>query len=198
MSQTSRNTENIANYKEKLGFSRNIDNLALIESISKSEWLLGSTIAALKDKLYVVSFEDNGILFMGVNKLYQFNGDHKFIEFNQFGTVEYKKTKWFNSRLVLNGEKLTITSLDGSRDEFLMYTFIAIIGWVKNDLINVHHKIDSYPSLNEKMTSKKEQTDHIENNFSSIQELRELKSLLDEDIITEEEFKTKKKQILDI
>lgn len=189
--------EDIAAKKVSLGYSDDTSRLAYIEASNKLEYLIGGWNALL-NKMYVISFEDDGLLFMGINPLNKFTDNDKFIPISQLGVISYQKSKLINGRLMFNGEKLVINSIDGKATEHIMYTSLALAKWVKNDLANVHAAIDSYPTLKERMDAQSatnEFTTTTDNN-DKFADLRELKSLLDDGIITQEDFDKKKADIL--
>lgn len=189
--------EDIAAKKVSLGYSDDTSRLAYIEASNKLEYLIGGWNALL-NKMYVISFEDDGLLFMGINPLNKFTDNDKFIPISQLGVISYQKSKLINGRLMFNGEKLVINSIDGKATEHIMYTSLALAKWVKNDLTNVHAAIDSYPTLKERMDAQSatnEFTTTTDNN-DKFADLRELKSLLDDGIITQEDFDKKKADIL--
>lgn len=189
--------EDIAAKKVSLGYSDDTSRLAYIEASNKLEYLIGGWNALL-NKMYVISFEDDGLLFMGINPLNKFTDNDKFIPISQLGVISYQKSKLINGRLMFNGEKLVINSIDGKATEHIMYTSLALAKWVKNDLANVHAAIDNYPTLKERMDAQSatnEFTTTTDNN-DKFADLRELKSLLDDGIITQEDFDKKKADIL--
>lgn len=145
--------EDIAAKKVSLGYSGDTSRLAYVETSNKLEYLIGGWNALL-NKIYVISFEEDGLLFMGINMVNQFTDNDKFIPLSDLGVISYKKSKFINGRLMFNGEKLVINSADGKSTEHIMYTFLAIAKWVKNDLPNVHSAINNYPTLKERMDAK--------------------------------------------
>ncbi len=187
--------EDIAAKKVSLGYSGDTSRLAYVETSNKLEYLIGGWNALL-NKMYVISFEDDGLLFMGINPLNKFTDNDKFIPISQLGVISYQKSKLINGRLMFNGEKLVINSADGKSTEHIMYTFLAIAKWVKNDLPNVHAAINNYPTLKERMDAKNTKPEIKSSSNSNLADLRELKSLLDDGIITQEDFDKKKADIL--
>lgn len=187
--------EDIAAKKVSLGYSGDTSCLAYVETSNKLEYLIGGWNALL-NKIYVISFEEDGLLFMGINMVNQFTDNDKFIPLSDLGVISYKKSKFINGRLMFNGEKLVINSADGKSTEHIMYTFLAIAKWVKNDLPNVHAAINNYPTLKERMDEKNTQPAIKSSSNSNLSDLRELKSLLDDGIITQEDFDKKKADIL--
>ncbi|WP_270310871.1 SHOCT domain-containing protein [Weissella cibaria] len=187
--------EDIAAKKVSLGYSGDTSRLAYVETSNKLEYLIGGWNALL-NKIYVISFEEDGLLFMGINMVNQFTDNDKFIPLSDLGVISYKKSKFINGRLMFNGEKLVINSADGKSTEHIMYTFLAIAKWVKNDLPNVHSAINNYPTLKERMDAKNTQPEIKSSSNSNFAELRELKSLLDDEIITQDDFDKKKAEIL--
>ncbi|WP_238142515.1 SHOCT domain-containing protein [Weissella confusa] len=187
--------EDIAAKKVSLGYSGNTSRLAYVETSNKLEYLIGGWNALL-NKIYVISFEEDGLLFMGINMVNQFTDNDKFIPLSDLGVISYKKSKFINGRLMFNGEKLVINSADGKSTEHIMYTFLAIAKWVKNDLPNVHAAINNYPTLKERMDAKNTKPEIKSSSNSNLADLRELKSLLDDGIITQEDFDKKKADIL--
>ena len=187
--------EDIAAKKVSLGYSGDTSRLAYVETSNKFEYLIGGWNALL-NKIYVISFEEDGLLFMGINMVNQFTDNDKFIPLSDLGVISYKKSKFINGRLMFNGEKLVINSADGKSTEHIMYTFLAIAKWVKNDLPNVHAAINNYPTLKERMDAKNTKPEIKSSSNSNLADLRELKSLLDDGIITQEDFDKKKADIL--
>lgn len=187
--------EDIAAKKVSLGYSGDTSRLAYVETSNKLEYLIGGWNALL-NKIYVISFEEDGLLFMGINMVNQFTDNDKFIPLSDLGVISYKKSKFINGRLMFNGEKLVINSADGKSTEHIMYTFLAIAKWVKNDLPNVHAAINNYPTLKERMDAKNTKSEIKSSSNSNLADLRELKSLLDDGIITQEDFDKKKADIL--
>lgn len=187
--------EDIAAKKVSLGYSGDTSRLAYVETSNKLEYLIGGWNALL-NKIYVISFEEDGLLFMGINMVNQFTDNDKFIPLSDLGVISYKKSKFINGRLMFNGEKLVINSADGKSTEHIMYTFLAIAKWVKNDLPNVHAAINNYPTLKERMDAKNNKPEIKSSSNSNLADLRELKSLLDDGIITQADFDKKKADIL--
>lgn len=187
--------EDIAAKKVSLGYSGDTSRLAYVETSNKLEYLIGGWNALL-NKIYVISFEEDGLLFMGINMVNQFTDNDKFIPLSDLGVISYKKSKFINGRLMFNGEKLVINSADGKSTEHIMYTFLAIAKWVKNDLPNVHAAINNYPTLKERIDAKNTQPEIKSSSNSNLSDLRELKALLDDGIITQEDFDKKKADIL--
>lgn len=187
--------EDIAAKKVSLGYSGDTSRLAYVETSNKLEYLIGGWNALL-NKIYVISFEEDGLLFMGINMVNEFTDNDKFIPLSDLGVISYKKSKFINGRLMFNGEKLVINSADGKSTEHIMYTFLAIAKWVKNDLPNVHAAINNYPTLKERMDAKNTKPEIKSSSNSNLADLRELKSLLDDGIITQEDFDKKKADIL--
>ena len=187
--------EDIAAKKVSLGYSGDTSRLAYVETSNKLEYLIGGWNALL-NKIYVISFEEDGLLFMGINMVNQFTDNDKFIPLSDLGVISYKKSKFINGRLMFNGEKLVINSADGKSTEHIMYTFLSIAKWVKNDLPNVHSAINNYPTLKERMDAKNTQPETKASSNSNLADLRELKSLLDDGIITQDDFDRKKAELL--
>lgn len=187
--------EDIAAKKVSLGYSGDTSRLAYVETSNKLEYLIGGWNALL-NKIYVISFEEDGLLFMGINMVNQFTDNDKFIPLSDLGVISYKKSKFINGRLMFNGEKLVINSADGKSTEHIMYTFLAIAKWVKNDSPNVHSAINNYPTLKERMDAKNTQPEIKSSSNSNLADLRELKSLLDDGIITQDDFDRKKAELL--
>lgn len=187
--------EDIAAKKVSLGYSGDTSRLAYVETSNKLEYLIGGWNALL-NKIYVISFEEDGLLFMGINMVNQFTDNDKFIPLSDLGVISCKKSKFINGRLMFNGEKLVINSADGKSTEHIMYTFLAIAKWVKNDLPNVHAAINNYPTLKERMDAKNTQPEIKSSSNSNLADLRELKSLLDDGIITQDDFDRKKAELL--
>ncbi|RRG09836.1 MAG: SHOCT domain-containing protein [Lactobacillus sp.] len=189
------NIENIKNKKISLGFPENTDNLAYVETLSSLNWL-SVDLAVLTDKTYIISFEENGLLFMGISKLFHFTGNDKFIPLSEFGAIEFKKQKLFKGRIMMNGMKMSISDFEskGKNADYILYTMLLQASWIKQDLQNVQTVASKYPSLFEK--NQKSAIDLKSSELDTGEELRKLKTLLDDGIITQEDFDAKKKQLL--
>lgn len=190
------NLDNIIAKKKQLGFSETTDNLAYLETLSNLGWL-SVDLAALTDSMFIASFEDNGILFMGISKFNHFTDHDKFMPFDRFDTVSFKKQRMFKGRMMLNGMKLTISNFDksGKDSEYIAYTFLALASWIKDDLQNVIKITAEYPKLADRVYENKNESQSKE---STTDQLREYKALLDDGIITQDEFDEKKKQLLNL
>lgn len=184
----------IAEHKRSLGFSDRVDNLALLEKISTSSTLFGPMASMIsKDKYFLSSFEPNGILFMGYNSVSgNFTGNDYLLPISDFSTVTFKKSKLIAGRLLFNAEKMSITDTHGTTSDYIYSFYYAGTDWIKGTKDKVHEIAASYPKLAQKSDSS------VGTNADSIQDLRELKALLDDGILTQEEFDAKKKQILNL
>ncbi|MFL4498500.1 hypothetical protein [Weissella sp. MSCH1] len=88
---------NIAAKKVSLGYSDDTSRLAYVQVSNKMEYLIGGWNALL-NKIYIISFEDDGLLFMGVGLTNQFTDNDKFIPIDQLGAISYKKSFMINVR----------------------------------------------------------------------------------------------------
>ncbi|MHC9532600.1 SHOCT domain-containing protein [Dellaglioa sp. L3N] len=192
----------VVEYKIKLGFSSIKNNFIIAETTGKSEWILGSAIKSLIDKFYIISFESDGLLFIGLTKLYKFSGNDMFISLNDFTNIDLKKSRLINGRLVFNAQKMTISMKNEKNREFLVYTYIISIPWLKENIKQSKILLSTYIG---KSTTKKSELNLVLHSImtnqptSNIQDdIRSYKSLLDDGIISEEEFNAKKKEPLNL
>lgn len=176
---------------KKLGYPDDPSTSVYIESVSGIKALLGS-YAALSDRYYIASFQNNGILFMGLNLMRHFNGTHHFVSYEDVGGVEISKAKFINGRLLFNADRMEITDSNGKKATYICYTFMAGEGFWKDNIQNVQRMVDSWPAMSER----KAQPTAAQQSSTVADQLREMKSLLDDGVITQDDFDAKKKELL--
>ena len=185
--------DGIKKYKEELGYDPNPSNTLLVEKLGlKSFWL-----GPLTSKYYVISFETDGLLFMGCDLLYKWTGSNFFIPIDEISNLTLKKSYFINGRLMFNASKFSFNSIkDSKNNDFLCYDYILPKPFVKENRSNVEKVIANYPSMAErrKLAEAKKQ----KQSTSNLDELAKLKKLLNDSAITQEEYDAKKKQLLDL
>lgn len=182
------NASTVKKHKLELGYSKNTDNYIMVEKIGiKSFWL-----GPLSSKEYIVTFEDDGLLFMGRTAIGTWTDSNYFIPIEELGNIILKKSYFINGRLLFNGYKFNLTRLSDNKEaRFICYSNI-----LNDNVSNALKKLSSYPSMakrQELMKVKREQS-----STSNLDELAKLKKLLDDEAITQEEYDAKKKQLLDL
>lgn len=190
----------ISEMKQKLGYSDDTSTTLYIESISGIKGLLGN-YAALTDKYYIASIEKDGILFMTLNLMRHFTGASHFLSYAEISNVEFKKSKMINGRLMLNGMKMSIFDNNGGAANYICYTMMAGEKWWKQNIADAQSAISAWPPMKERTaapTQPVSPTAPADNPaFQTVaDQIRDMKSLLDEGIITQEEFDAKKKALL--
>lgn len=180
---------------EKLGYNPDASTSLYIETAGGIANSLLGNLSVLKNKFFIASFQPTGILFIGLNKFDHFNGTSHFTPLSEIGEVSISKVKFINGRLLLNAEKLEIADASGNKSKYICYTFLARQNW-KPNIENVKQFVTKWPSIAERQATpeiaKQPQTE------DATDQLRKYKSLLDDGVISEEEFNAKKKQLLNL
>ena len=101
------NAADIAAKKQELGYPADTTNVAYIEANHKLEDVIGA-FNAFTGKNFVISFEENGLLFMGLTPLNQFNGTDKFVALSEIGAIAHTDEAVFNGRFVTDSETLVL------------------------------------------------------------------------------------------
>lgn len=176
---------------KKLGYPDDPSTSVYIESVSGIKALLGS-YAALSDRYYIASFQNNGILFIGLNLVRHFNGTHHFVSYEDVGGVVITKTKFINGRLLMNAARLEITDSNSKKATYICWTYVLGESFWKDNIQNVQRVVDAWPAMSERKT----QPTAAQQSSSVADQLRDMKSLLDDGVITQEDFDAKKKELL--
>lgn len=137
------NAADIAAKKQELGYPADTTNVAYIEANHKLEDVIGA-FNAFTGRNFVISFEENGLLFMGLTPLNQFNGTDKFVALSEIGTIAHTDEAVFNGRFVTDSETLVLDSLHGDHTENRLYTTSTLADWVAENVANVNAIIDGY------------------------------------------------------
>lgn len=184
---------------QSLGYNNDPSTSVYIESAGGLVKNLLGNLSVLSDKYYVASFQNDGILFMGLNMLRKFNGTQHFVPLSELGEVTFTKTKFMNGRLLLNAMKLEIADSNGGKAPYICYTFMAGEKFWKENIQNAKQVVAEWPTIAQrKRTPADSRVESAQHSDDFNDQLRKLKSLLDDGVLTQEEFDTKKKQILGI
>ncbi|ETA73470.1 SHOCT domain-containing protein [Ligilactobacillus equi] len=184
--------EDIKAKKKALGYSEDISRIAYVEASTKMNELVLGAYGALFKGLHILSFEDNGILFMGINALNNWNESDFFLPASEIQSISFRKKYIFGLRLFFNAHELVITKKgETSSARYICYTTMLGKSFLSDSIPNIEKTILSYPKLAEV------QTNQNSGSFeSNLDKLSKLKKLLDSDAITQEEFDEKKKELL--
>ncbi|OYR95081.1 SHOCT domain-containing protein [Lactobacillus taiwanensis] len=187
------NLKSIQQHKEELGYDGNPNNSLLVEKVGLKTFMFGP----LTSKYYVVSFEQDGLLFMGCNITYAWTNSNFFIPIYKVGNLSLEKAHMINGRLLFNAHKFILSELDGDSSTFIAYDYIVGKSWLKKNINNIKQTISSYPSMEERYRLANSNTTNASSQPNSLDQIAKLKQLLDADAITREEFDEKKKELLD-
>lgn len=188
--------------------SKKLDTL--IEKSNKPE-----KMKKIIDQLHDCGFSDSYMTGRELKKLPDLIGDNETIKYAASGFYDENSSSVLivvtNKRVLLENKKL----LFGSQNSEIPLTMINNVSY-NSGLIMAKvfitsgtktHEITSVPkALVEGLTKtirveserERNQSQSSNQNNDDIDELRKLKKLVDENVITEEEFEAKKKQILDL
>lgn len=187
------NLESIQQHKRELGYDDNPHNSLLVKKVGLKSFMLGPLVS----KYYVVSFEKDGLLFMGCNAAYVWTNSNFFIPIYKIGNLSLQKSLLINGRLIFNAHKFILGELDGNESTFIAYDYIVGKGWLKENIANIKKVTSSYPTMEERYKMAKSPTPTSTPN-SNLDQIAQLKRLLDDDAITKEEFEAKKKELLNL
>lgn len=196
----------ISSHKLNLGYEGNINNIALVEKAS----ILGSlaySATLFIDTLFILSFEKKGLLFMGVDKLYNLTGNDFLISFTDVKELTLNKAFFIKGRLFFNAEKLSLSTINGENYTFNLFTYVLGNPWIKENLSNIHELALNYPNYNEKHydisgvspvkpmklhtysdSSVKEEKNESLDVHDIAYKLIEYKKLYDDNLITKDDF----------
>lgn len=79
--------ERISEYKQEMGFPGKVDNVLYIQNNYMKKMLLIGALATLNNKMMFVSFEEQGILFVGYDLVGHFNGVNTFVPNNEIQEI---------------------------------------------------------------------------------------------------------------
>lgn len=187
------NLKSIQQHKKQLGYDDNPNNSLLVEKVGLKTFMLGPLVS----KYYVVSFEKDGLLFMGCNVTYNWTNSNFFVPIYKIGNLSLQKAHMINGRLLFNAHKFMLSELDGAESTFIAYDYIVGKSWLKTNIANVKQMISSYPTMEERYQMANNATTNTSSENDELDQIAKLKKLLDADAITQEEFESKKKEILD-
>jgi len=84
------NLENIKRYREALGYTSTDNPVVYGYMLDTGLTLLIGVAGVLATKYYMISFEDDGILFLGLDITSHFTGENAFIKFTDLEKVTFK------------------------------------------------------------------------------------------------------------
>ncbi|EHO50738.1 zinc ribbon domain-containing protein [Lentilactobacillus kisonensis] len=83
------NLDNLNAYRRQLGYPRT-DNICVYGYFfSTGAIVLLGPIGALTSKYYMISFEKDGILFLGIGMTQHFNGQNSFVNFSDISSIKF-------------------------------------------------------------------------------------------------------------
>ena len=128
-------TDRVIAYKRAMGIEPTADNVVVAESANMGRMLISTAYAAMTDKWFVLSFEKDGVLFMGINKLSRFNGKNIFIPKESISEMDYK-----NSVL----RKVFSFKTDGRKNKYYLSPFLLTCDFQKKNMENLDSFIAQY------------------------------------------------------
>lgn len=128
-------TDRVIAYKRLMGIEPKADNVVVAESANMGRMLISTAYAAMTDKWFVLSFEKDGVLFMGINKLSRFNGKNIFIPKESISEMDYK-----NSVL----RKVFSFKTDGRKNKYYLSPFLLTCDFQKKNMENLDSFIAQY------------------------------------------------------
>lgn len=178
--------------RKELGYNDDISRTLYVESLKKTGWVLGA-YAGLFNKYYAISFEKDGLLFMGMNITSQFTDNDFFLPLSKLQTVNIKKARLIEGNLSFNTSLLTLVNMDGEKQDYKVYDWtVGKSGWMKEYRSNAENMIEKYPSL----ADSQRHSQSSNKSYDNLDKIAKLKSLLDDGAITQEEYDAKKKELL--
>lgn len=118
-------------YKRAMGIKPTADNVVVAEAANMGKMLISTAYAAITDKWFVLSFEKDGVLFMGINKLSRFNGQNLFIPKASISEMGYRSS-------VLR--KVFSFKTDGRKNKYYLSPFLLTCDFQKRNM----EKLDSF------------------------------------------------------
>lgn len=133
--------QKIVAYKSELGYSDNDDNFALAQATTVKGWVIGS-FSALANKMYVVSFEESGILFIEVsNFTYKPKGNNFLVPKDEIINITLRKQYWYGTRAAFNAWNLTIETADDKSISLMTYSYLLGMKWVTENFKNIKERL---------------------------------------------------------
>ncbi|KRO04093.1 hypothetical protein IV54_GL001611 [Levilactobacillus paucivorans] len=84
------NIKAVNRYRQALGYT-STDNLVVYGyMLNMGMTVLVGVVGMLANKYYMISFEDDGILFLGIGLSSHFTGENSFINFNDLEKISFK------------------------------------------------------------------------------------------------------------
>ncbi|CAI2550114.1 hypothetical protein AKUH3B101J_00410 [Apilactobacillus kunkeei] len=83
-------SDRIIAYKRAMGIEPTADNVVVAQTANMGRMMISTAFAALTQKWFVLSFEKDGILFIGINNLSKFTGKNIFIPKESISDIGYR------------------------------------------------------------------------------------------------------------
>ncbi|TPR16683.1 zinc-ribbon domain-containing protein [Apilactobacillus timberlakei] len=80
----------ILNYKQKMGLKTGIENVLIGQIPNMGKMIISAAWAALSAKYFVISFEEQGIVLIGINAQGRFNGKNAYIPKESISSISYR------------------------------------------------------------------------------------------------------------
>lgn len=80
----------ILSYKQKMGLDTGIENVLIGQVANMGKMMVSTAWASLSVKFFVLSFEKQGIILLGVNMQGKFNGKNAFIDKDTISEIKHR------------------------------------------------------------------------------------------------------------
>ncbi|WP_230678530.1 SHOCT domain-containing protein [Lacticaseibacillus zhaodongensis] len=187
--------EKISEQLKKYGYPEDPSTTVYLEAINGLKGFLGN-YAAFTDKYYCASFQRNGIFFMGMGTMRRFKGTTQFVDYKDVSDVTVKSAKLINGRMLLNADKMQIFDGNGGKQAYICYTSFVGEPYWKQNIENAMAVVAAWPPMAERI---KQPAPAAQPEAKSVpDQLRDYKKLVDDGVITQDEFDAKKKELLNL
>lgn len=83
-------SDRVIAYKRAMGIEPTADNVVVAQTANMGRMMISTAFAALTQKWFVLSFEKDGILFIGINNLSRFTGKNIFVPKESISDIGYR------------------------------------------------------------------------------------------------------------
>lgn len=128
-------SDRVIAYKRAMGLEPTDDNVVVGQSANMVRMLISTAYAALTQKWFVLSFEKDGILFIGLNNLSRFTGKNIFIPKESISDISYRGG--------LLRKVLSVT-VDGRTNKYYLSKVIMVCDFQSKNMENLDDLIDQY------------------------------------------------------
>ncbi|TPR12777.1 zinc-ribbon domain-containing protein [Apilactobacillus timberlakei] len=125
----------ILSYKQKMGLKTGIENVLIGQVANMGKMVVSAAWASLSVKFFVLSFEEQGIVLMGVNMQGKFNGKNAFITKDSIS--ETKHRAGFLKQVV------TIIS-NGGKNKFYCPSMVLGSSFQSHNVKNIDEILNKY------------------------------------------------------